>query len=133
MSLTSYIQFGNNELKKYSRQYSLKYTRCHLSRADNNIRPTTDAVCESINIGVIVPEKDDRFVYEWYISGDMQSGRILIEISDPMKDNEPVWKEIFFEGATCFSMSEDFKLDTNRRSLDLGIVATHIVISDLKF
>lgn len=134
MAFSSFIQFGNNDIAKYSRQYQLKYVNCHFKRdTANGLRPTTDAVCESVNMGVIVPGKDDRFLFDWYISGEPQTGRIIMEVSDPLKDNEEVYKEILFEDGMCFSMGEEYELDNTRRTLKLGFMAAAITISDIKF
>ena len=133
MALSSVIQFGDNELKKYSREYLLADLSCHFSRKDNMMRPTTDAICESLIINVIIPEKHDRFLYEWFINNVSNNGRILVEISDPLKDNEQVWKEILFEDAVCYSIKEYYNIDTTRRALQMGLVATKFIFSDVAF
>ena len=57
VSLSAYIQFGNNEIGKYSKEYMLKDVKCHFIREHDAIRPVADAYCESIEISVFVPGK----------------------------------------------------------------------------
>ena len=133
MAISSTIQFGDNNIKKYSREYKLVNLKCHFKRNDDRFRPTSDVTLESVLIDVIVPASDDRFLFEWYISGQEQTGRILTEISDPAKDNEPVWKEILFDEAVCFSMGEHYVKESLRRTLRLGLVASRIIMSDIEF
>ena len=133
MSLTAYIQFGNNDIAKYSREYMLKDIRCHFKRNHDAVRPTEDAYCESIEISVFVPGKDDLMLIEWFANAEMQSGRILVEESDPLKEEEQKWHQIIFDDALCFSLREDFKQDEKRRVLYLGIMAQSLKADGVSF
>lgn len=133
MSLSAYIQFGNNEIGKYSKEYMLKDVKCHFIREHDAIRPVADAYCESIEISVFVPGKDDLMLIEWFANAEMQSGRILVEESDPLKEEEQKWHQIIFDDALCFSLREDFRQDEKRRVLYLGIMAQSLKADGVSF
>ncbi|MCH5223298.1 MAG: hypothetical protein J1E82_04590 [Muribaculaceae bacterium] len=133
MALSSVIQFGDNNITRYSREYPLLNVELHFKREDDGFRPTTDAVCESVVLSLVAPPEKDRFFNKWFIDGEEQSGCILTEISDPTKDNEPVVKEIYFQDAMLFSFEENFELDIRRRSFKLGMTAATFKIQDISF
>lgn len=104
--------------------------RCHLKREYDFFHPTSKTVCESISLSIESPDRDDRFLQEWYITGDSHSGRILIDISDPAKENQERIKQIFFEDAVCFSIGESFASDSVRRIINLNINCEKVRTSD---
>lgn len=133
MSLTAYLQFGNNEIGKYSKEYMLKDVKCHFIRNHDAVRPTEDAFCESIELSIFVPGKEDLMLIEWFANAELQSGRILVEESDPRREEEHKWHQILFEDALCFSLREDFRQDDKRRVLYLSIMAHRIQADGVNF
>ena len=133
MSLSAHLQFGDNQISRYSKQYQLKEVKCHFQKSHDNVRPTSDAFCERIDVSVFIPGKEDLSLYEWFSSGSLQTGRILVEQTNPIHDNETQWHEILFEDAVCFSMKEEYKLDERRRILHLSFMAAHIEADGVVF
>ena len=70
---------------------------------------------------------------EWFANAEMQSGRILVEESDPLKEEEQKWHQIIFDDALCFSLREDFRQDEKRRVLYLGIMAQSLKADGVSF
>ena len=77
MALIARLQFGNNDSKVYSSEYLVADCHCHFSRHHNQFRPDADARCERVEIVVVAPGKENLNLYDWYISGDPISGRVL--------------------------------------------------------
>ena len=61
------------------------------------------------------PGKQDTTLYEWFNSRGVQSGRIVLELTGDAKNNAEEKQVLFFEDAICFSLSEEYDLNTSRR------------------
>ena len=133
MALTAYLQFGDNSIERYSRQYLLKEVTTHFIRPHDERRPTADAFCEALQITVYVSANEDTMFQEWYISGNEQSGRILIETSDPQKGDENIYFSIKFDGGLCHEISEEYTIDTERRILKLTFSSEKIIANKVEF
>ena len=133
MSLIAYLQIGNNDIEKYSQEYPLKDVSCKFIRNHNSYRPIDDAFCQCIYVSAFAQEKLDISLYNWYINGESQDGRIIIEMSDPLDENNYDITTIKFNNAYCFELKEDFEKDTKRRVVTLGLVATETTVDDVKF
>lgn len=133
MSLTSYLQFGNNELGKYSHQYLLRDVKCLLRRQHDGFSPCKDPLCDNIEVFVYQSDPQDLTLIEWFIEGSPQNGRLLMEETDAYNDNESQWNEIRFEDAICYSLKETFKLDEQRRVVHLSFVAGKVEYSKAIF
>lgn len=119
------MELGDNEDGKYSLSYELTDFKCHVSRSHNESRPDGLTWCDRMEAAVVAPDQSDLNLYEWYIDRTLQSGRIVIELSSD-DDDGPV-KEILFENALCFGLSEDYHIDRKtRRMLHLRIVAEEV-------
>lgn len=134
MPLSASLQFGNNATGRYTREYLVVKCRCRFSRHHNAYHPDTDALCDSVELTVVAPGKEDLNLYEWYIDQTALSGRILFDLSSQSTDGSISGRELHFEDAQCFSLSEDYHIDnTSRRLLKLEFMADRIVINKVLF
>lgn len=133
MSLIAYLQIGNNDIGKYSNQYLVKDVNCKFMRNHNAYRPTEDAFCRRITVSVFITDNTDLSLYNWYISGESQDGRIIIEMTDPRNDNDPDITKILFSNTFCFELKESYEIDTKRRLLSLGLMAEVTTLDDVEF
>ena len=134
MSLTAKLQFGDNETGLYDKEYKVTDFKCHFLRRNNEARPDSSAQCDRVEFTVVAPGQNDLTLYEWYVNRSAMSGRILIELSSPARNEDSEWKEILFEDGVCFSMSEEYHIDRNvRRTLKLQIAASEITVDDIVF
>lgn len=133
MPLISHLQFGDNELSIYNRDYMVKDVKCYFNRSHDKLHPTKEACCDYIEVTVFAPGKMDMNLQEWFINNSTESGRIIVGQNDPANDNTPKWKQILFNEAQCFSLTENYQIDNKRRILTLKFVAIEVKIEDIKF
>lgn len=59
MALTAIIQFGNNTVKRYFKEYLV--TDCHIvhRRNYNKFCPEGNGACERLEVSVVCPGRDD--------------------------------------------------------------------------
>ena len=78
--------------------------------------------------------KNDLNLFEWYDSQGVQSGRIVISLAAEAKLDEKDAQVIYFEDAKCFSLSENYDINSSRRrNLTLAIEAESITVDDVLF
>ncbi|MBR5042148.1 MAG: hypothetical protein IKX67_02825 [Bacteroidales bacterium] len=134
MSLTARLQFGDNDFRRYSREYLVSDFKCRVLRRHNEARPDRSARCEHLELTVVTPGKDDLNLVEWYLGHSMMSGRILIELPANAQNQSPEWKEVLFENGICYSISEEYHIDReSRRSLKLCIAVEELQIDEIVF
>ena len=134
MALTAKIQFGDNSIGRYSREYLVTDFKCHISRSYNNARPDSIPRCDSMELTVVAPGKEDLNLYEWYVDCSSLSGRILIELSASAQNQAPEMKEVLFEDAVCYALSEEYRIDVNtRRCLHLSIAVEQLTVDTIPF
>lgn len=134
MSTTARLQFGDNGLRRYAREYQITDFKCQVLRHHNGARPDGRARCESMELTVVVPGRDDQNLYEWYVGGFSQNGRVLVELPTPSQSQSGEWKEILFENGICYALSEDYHIDERiRRTLTLSIVVDEITVDGVIF
>ena len=134
MSLIKKLQIGNNQIGKYTKEYLLKDFKCHTLRMHNEYRPGADKYCDSIDLVVIAPGREDMQLYEWFIQQSTITGRLLIQLPPKLNQSEPDTQEIIFEEARCFSFEEEYHINCNqRRLLRLMFVAEEVNINGVIF
>ena len=134
MSLTARLQFGDNSVHRYSREYLVTDYKCHVVRRHNEARPDGKAKCEHIDLTVVTPGKEDLNLIEWYVGHTSMNGRILIEMSNVTQNQGSEWKEVLFENARCFAIAEEYHIDSEtRRTLRLGISVEELTVDDILF
>lgn len=133
MALMARLQFGDNMVGLYSKEYLVMDCHLHFSRHHNHFRPDTDARCEKVELVVVAPGKEDLNLYEWYIQNDTMSGRIVFDLQNLTHENTNE-KVILFEDAYCYAIEEEYHIDVQkRRCLRLSLVAENLTINDTAF
>lgn len=134
MALTAVLEFDDNNIKRYSKQYMVSDCRFVFDRPYNEFRPEGAARCERLEVFVIAPGKSDLSLFEWFYSQGVQNGRIVISLAVEKKFDENDTQVIYFEDAKCFSLSEIYDIDSSRRRLlKLAIGADKMTIDDTSF
>lgn len=134
MSLLKKLQIGDNATGMYTKEYLLVDYKCHTCRSHNELRPNADMSCERIELTVIAPGVGDMSIYDWFIDQTSVDGRILIELPAILYQGNTEYKEIQFEGASCFSLEEHYEIDKNqRRVLRIGMIASTVVIDGIEY
>lgn len=134
MALTARLQFGDNESKAYPEEYLVADCHCHFVRHHNQFHPDEDARCERVEVIVVAPGKENLNLFDWYISGNPISGRLLFDLSSMHGGEFTTSKELLFEDAYCFSLAEDYHVDSsNRRYLKLSFMAEKIIVNDVEY
>ena len=117
MALTAVLEFGDNNIKRYSKQYLVSDCRFLFQRPNNGYSPEGSVRCERIEVTVVAPGKEDLGLVEWFSTQDVQNGRIVISLSNDLKDNDSDTQILYFEEAKCFSLSEYYDINVSRRRI----------------
>ena len=132
MALLAVLEFGDNSLKRYSKQYLVADSRFLFARPYNGFCPEGATRCERVEVTVVAPGRDDLSLFEWFSGQDVMSGRIIVSLSNDGKLNEDDAQVLYFEEAKCFSLSEVYDIDNSRRRLlKLAIGAEKMEIDDV--
>ena len=134
MSLTAILQFGDNQSRRYSREYLVTDFKCHVSRHHNESRPDGNPSCDGIELTVVVPGKEDLNLQEWYVDRSVISGRILVELPAAGQNQPSETKEVLFENAVCYALAEEYDINENRRrSLHLSLAVESLTADTIAF
>lgn len=133
MALLASLQFGDNDNKRYSKEYLVSDVRCHIQRQHNRFYADSNAKCERLEVTVVAPGKDDLTLIDWYVSQSLMTGRVVIAMSNEVKLDVSDSKEILFEDATCFEMKEQYDIAGGRRMMTLSMAARAITIDNVEF
>ena len=117
MAFAAFLEFGDNTIKRYSKQYLVSDSRLLFARSFNSFSPEEAARCERVEVTVIAPGKDDLGLMEWFSSQSVQSGRIVFCLTNEATINDDDAQIIYFEDAKCFSLSEYYDINVSRRRL----------------
>ena len=131
MALTAVLEFGDNNIRRYSKQFMVADCRFVFDRSYNDFCPEGDTRCDRMELFVVAPGKEDLTLFEWFADQSVLDGRITISLgatSDSSLDSQ----EIYFEDAVCFALSEIYDIESSkRRLLKLSILARKICIDDV--
>lgn len=134
MALLTVLQFGDNTIGRYSKEYLVVRCRSSFSRSYNYQRPEGKPRLERVELTIVAPGKEDLSLYDWYINQGSQDGRIVFNLSPTTAQDVGLQKVLLFENAQCFSFSEDYEIDTQyRRMLTLAFEAEKITVDDVEF
>ena len=134
MALTAVLEFGDNGIRRYSKQYQVSDCRFVFDRPSNAFSPEGAARCERLEVVVIAPGKTDLSMFEWFSNQDTRDGRIVISLANEGRLDEFDTQTIFFNEARCFSLSERYDIDNQRRRLlRLAIVADRMEVDGVGF
>ena len=117
MALIAVLEFGDNSIKRYSKQYLVSDCRFLFARPFNGFSPEGNARCERVEVTVIAPGKEDLGIIEWFSSQDVMNGRIVISLTNELRDNDSDAQILYFEEAKCFCLSECYDIKVSRRRL----------------
>lgn len=118
MNIITHIQFGDNKSALYNKEYLVAGCMTHLSRAHSNFVPETIPSCQSMEVTVVAPGRDDLGLYEWYLTNDYRSGRVIFDIVDiNSKDDGAIQREILFDDAQCYAIKECYDIEKDQRRL----------------
>ncbi|MEG1563171.1 MAG: type VI secretion system tube protein TssD [Bacteroides sp.] len=129
MSLIARLLVGDNNAELYSEEYLIEKCVFKFLNHTNYLYPNSEVNYGTVSLTLRKP--DNLFLYAWYIEQSKISGRIEFELS---KYEDTPRKVLDFEGAQCFSLSEEY--DKNGKSqlqLNLNFVAKEIKIGNIKF
>ena len=134
MALIAALEFGDNNIKRYTKQYLLADCRLVFDRPYNSFSPERPARCERMEIVVIAPGKRDLSLFQWFTQQDIKDGRIAISLLGDSNQNEGEPQVIYFENGRCLSLSEMYDIDNQRRRLlKLALIADKIEIENVEF
>ena len=134
MALIAVLEFGDNNIKRYSKQYLVSNCRFLFNRPYNAFRPDQNAKCNRVEVDVVAPGKEDLGLFEWFASQGVRDGRILISLANEGKVVDGDAQVLYFNDAKCFTLSELYDIDASRRRiLKLGITAAELTIDDVVF
>ena len=134
MSLLKKLQFGDNAFRKYNKEYLLSDYKCHVTRQHNEFRPRGEKRCERLVLTIVVPNKPEPEIYQWFVNQELLSGRIVIEFPPQANNLGQDSKVLEFDGALCYSIEEEYHIgNTQRRLLRLSLVAEKVVIDEITF
>ena len=117
MALTAVLEFGDNSIKRYSKQYLVSDCRLLFARPFNGFSPEGAARCERVEVMVVAPGKDDLGLIDWFSTQGVQNGRLVISLTNEVKADDADAQILYFEGAKCFSLSEYYDVNVSRRRL----------------
>lgn len=134
MALTAVLEFGDNYIRRYSKQYLVSDCHFVFNRQFNSYRPEGGPRCERIEIVVVAPGRDDLSLFQWFSSQEVRAGRIVIMLSGDGRTTEGETQMLYFEEAKCFSLSEMYDINSSRRRLlKLALIADSITIDEVSF
>lgn len=134
MALTAVLEFGDNSIRRYTKQYLLSDCRFVFDRPYNAFSPERPAHCERMEVVVIAPGKSDLGLFQWFSNQESREGRIAISLIGDAKQNEAEPQVIYFEDAKCLSLSEMYDIDSSSsRLIKLAIISDKIEIEDVEF
>jgi len=134
MALIAVLEFGDNNIKRYSKQYLVADCRFVFDRPYNAFRPGQNAQCNRIEVDVVAPGKEDLELFEWFASQGVRDGRILISLANEGQKLDSDEQTLYFNDAKCFTLAEFYDIDVaKRRILRLGITASELTIDDVIF
>ncbi|MCQ2143723.1 MAG: hypothetical protein MJY56_06615 [Bacteroidales bacterium] len=132
MAFFATLKFGNNDSGRYNREYPVMSARSRFLRDSEGLRPDSSFRCEKVTITLIVPQRTDVELYDWFVSGSCLSGCIEMEESSSSEDSRK--RVMTFENAQCFGLREEYDSRNNRRQLlTIEMVAERIVADDVEF
>jgi hypothetical protein len=134
MEVQAKLQIGDNNTQIYQKNYNVVNLFCHYTRHTSSSRPDTDACCEHIDITLVAPGMEDLSLYDWYISGQPLSGRVLFDLSEGQGNSNQDAVNLVFDDAYCFAIEEEYFIDKlMRRVIKLSLVANNVTFEGATF
>lgn len=132
MAFFATLKFGNNDSDRYNREYPVMSVRSRFLRDSDGLRPDSSFRCEKVTITLVVPQRTDVELYDWFVSGSSLSGCIEMEETSASSDSHK--RALTFENAQCFGLREEYdSRSAQRLLLTIDMVAEQIVADDVEF
>lgn len=132
MAVFATLKFGNNDSGRYNREYPVVSARSRFLRDSEGLRPDSSFRCEKVTITLVVPQRTDIELYDWFINGSSLSGCIEMEESSSNQDSHK--RVLTFENAQCFGLREEYDVRIDKRQmLTIDMVAERIMADDVEF
>lgn len=133
MALLSSLEFGDNSSQRYIKSYNVTNVKSVCTRRYNQVRPDKEPQCETIELTLLAPDKNDLTLYKWYETGEPLSGRLRFTIVG-LKGSDKEEKELLFNDAQCYQLGETFDAQSNfRRLLHIAFKAKQTQICNITF
>lgn len=134
MALSAVLEFGDNNINRYSKRFLVTDCRIEFARPYNDNRPEGAARCKRVEISVVASGKEDHTLFEWFASRSVQNGRLVISLLADGKVVDGDTHVLAFESGQCYSLSEFYDIDlSKRRLLKIGIIADSMTIDSVSF
>ena len=65
MNIIAHLQFGDHGLGIYNKDYMVVGYRTNIGRKHNAFHPCTQPLCNSVEVSLIAPGKEDLELHEW--------------------------------------------------------------------
>lgn len=128
------MQIGDNNARRYNKEYLLTDFKCRTHRLHDKYRPKSDKYCDYIEATIIAQGREEMQMYDWFINNTQLSGRLLVQLPPRNNQGDSDMQEILFEEAQCFSLEEEYHINSNqRRMLRLQFVAEQVNINGVIF
>ena len=82
MNIIAHLQFGDNVTGIYNKEYLVVRYHTRIARSHNSYHPDSLPRCDSVEVTVIAPGKEDLELHEWYFSNEYRTGRIVFELME---------------------------------------------------
>ena len=135
MNIIAHLQFGDKVTGIYNKEYLVTRYQTHIERSHNSFHPDSLPRCDSMEVTVIAPGKEDLELHEWYFSNEYRSGRIVFELMELNTSGDNVLEHVTtFEDAQCFGIEENYDISVNSlRMLTLRIGMANFAVDDTEF
>ena len=135
MNIIAHLQFGDNVTGIYNKEYLVVRYHTRIARSHNSYHPDSLPRCDSVEVTVIAPGKEDLDLHEWYFSNEYRSGRIVFELMELNTSGDNVSEHVItFDDAQCFGIEENYDIGVNSlRTLTLKIGMANFAVNDTEF
>lgn len=132
MAFSAVLKLGDTRAGIFYKEFDLLSVKTKFVRRANGILPSNDCRCTLIEVSLIVPEKSNLDLFEWYINKDTLSGSI--EMTEPgFMGNENI-RTLSFEGAQCCGITQTYDIESRRQFLmTVSFIATVVTTEDVRF
>ena len=135
MTIIAHLQFGDNVTGIYNKEYLVLRYHTRIARSHNSYHPDSLPRCDSVEVTVIAPGKEDLDLHEWYFSNEYRSGRIVFELMELNTSGDNLSEHVItFDDAQCFGIEENYNISVDSlRTLTLKIGMANFSVNDTEF
>ena len=135
MNIIAHLQFGDNVTGIYNKEYLVVRYHTRIARSHNSYHPDSLPRCDSVEVTVIAPGKEDLDLHEWYFSNEYRSGLIVFELMELNPSGDNVSEHVItFDDEQCFGIEENYDIGVDSlRTLTLKIGMANFSVNDTEF